>query len=271
MRSGRVKSIRILRNLQAHSGRFPPSYVRVPNVAIFCKESRGLEYKVSTRAGVSTGKGRNMNDDVTPSGLLGEILNLTLLLRASQARFDPDAPDHGRAGVKNALIAFQWFVARVCPNGTELVLPINELLYALEDLDRGRLAPLFHHVVTGGRHPTGLSAKLFRSIAAVLMTLYQDEKMGVDDPASAVARKLNRLGYRDDGNQRITGDQVNAWRNEVRATKGKNTPGGKQYRTTLSMLSKQFPSDPKGAVRLVLSSLPEMHRLPITKKVRTSL
>jgi hypothetical protein len=76
-----------------------------------------------------------MNDEVTVPGLLGEILKLTALLKASQASFDPDAPDHGRSGVKNALIAFQWFVARVCPNGAELVLPINELLYALEDLD----------------------------------------------------------------------------------------------------------------------------------------
>lgn len=211
-----------------------------------------------------------MNDDVAPPGFLKDILELTFLLRASQVMFDPDATDHGRTGVKNALVAFQWFVARVCPNGIELVLPINELLYALEDLDRGRLAPMFHHVVSGGRHPTALSMKLFRAMAAVIMTLYQNPKMRVDDPASAVARKLNQLGYRDDGNKRITGAQVNAWRNEVRSTKGKNTLEGKRYKTTLSLLLKQYPSDPKGAVRLVLSSLPAMRRLPITRKVPAS-
>jgi hypothetical protein len=214
-------------------------------------------------------KVEDMNDEVAQPAFLKDILKLTFLMRASQAMFDPDAPDHGRTGVKNALIALQWFVARVCPDGTELVMPINELLYAFEDLDNGRLSPMFHHVVSGGRHPKALSTKLFRAMAAVIMTLYQNPKMGVEDPALAAARKLSQLGYRDDKKERITGDQVNAWRNEVRSTKRKNTPEGKRYRTTLLALRKQYPSDPQGAVQLVLSSMPAMHRLSITRKVPT--
>lgn len=237
----------------------------------FPANKAALSVQGETRAKRLDGEGLNMNDDAASPGIfVQDILKLTFLMRASLAMFDPDGPDHGRKGVKNALVAFQWFVARCCPDGTDLVLPINELLYAIHDLDNGRLSPMFHHTVSGGRPPTAFSDKLFRATAAVLMTLYQDPKLGDGDPATMVARKLNRLGYRDDQKKKITGVQVNAWRNEFRSSKGRKTTEGQQYQRTLSELSKLHPSDPKSAIRLVLSTMPAMHGSQITRKVRTS-
>jgi len=64
------------------------------------------------------------------------------LLSLAVGSYDPNRPDHGRSGVRNALIAVIQLLAVLFPNKPTLPLSLNHLLYGLADLDRGKVPPL---------------------------------------------------------------------------------------------------------------------------------
>ena len=57
------------------------------------------------------------------------------------ASYDPTRPDHGRASVRAALVGVIRLIGALFPDAPALPISLNHLLYALHDLDRGKVAP----------------------------------------------------------------------------------------------------------------------------------
>ena len=78
-----------------------------------------------------------------------------LALALGSGTFDPTRPDHGRASVRNALIGVIAVIAELFPDKPSLPATLNHLLYALWDLDRGKVPPLLQPAKI--EHSPGLS------------------------------------------------------------------------------------------------------------------
>jgi hypothetical protein len=165
-------------------------------------------------------------NEIRVEPLIAEVWKLAFLLRVSKAQFNPDSDDHGRSGVRNALIAVIYFISRVLPDGPDLASSLNELLLALKDLDVGQVVPMVQRANVENRPPTSRSTLLFRAMAAVLMELNQQAGFPRREAAEKAARELNRAGYRDGPKkQRITAAQVEDWRDNVKAPRASNDLG----------------------------------------------
>ena len=77
--------------------------------------------------------------------------------------YDPTRPDHGRASVRAALVGVIRLIGVLFPNTPALPISLNRLLYALHDLDRGKVAPLssppLHPKTRGCRLPRNCSER----------------------------------------------------------------------------------------------------------------
>src|SRR3979409_1698211 len=105
--------------------------------------------------------------------LLREVANLSILLQISRMQFGPDGTDHGRSGVRNALIGIIHFISTVFVDGDDLVSPLNQLLYGLSDLDKGTVIPLLDRAKIDGRPRHSLLTQRMMAVAAVTMELHQ--------------------------------------------------------------------------------------------------
>lgn len=188
--------------------------------------------------------------------LLGEVAKLSLLLRISRMQFNPEADDHGRSGVRNALIGIIHFISTVYGDGYELVSPLNQLLYGLKDLDDGRVIPLLEAATINHRPPDARETQRMKAIAAVAMELHVKAGLSRSDAAAQAARDLDKHGCRDEDDQRITGKQVENWR--YRAREGGSGDLARQYSMILIELEKLFPKQPGQALQVLLDTIAEL-------------
>jgi hypothetical protein len=93
-----------------------------------------------------------------------------LALALGPGTFDPTRPDHGRASVRNALIGVIAVIAELFPDKPSLPATLNHLLYALWDLDRGKVAPLLQPAKIEHSPGLSLSEDLFRALPSAAMT-----------------------------------------------------------------------------------------------------
>ena len=186
-----------------------------------------------------------------------QLLKLHFVLGAVQSEFDAGSFEQKRASLRLALIALSGVIANTFPNGAELAAPINELAYALEDLDQGRRPALLQAPkARRGRPGTSNSSRLFRALAAALMEFELRTEGSKERAARRAARHLAQLGYTDRGSE-ITFKQVQEWREEMSAAPVSSVDRGAQrYHYTVRMLTEAFPEDPRAAVSLLLESLP---------------
>jgi hypothetical protein len=206
-------------------------------------------------------------DEIHVELLIAELLKLSFLLRVSKVQFKPDADDHGRSGARDALIAAIRFISEALPHGTDLVVSLNQLLYALKDLDAGQVVPLLQPAKINNRPAAALATRLFRSMAAVLMELNQQAGLPRREAAERAARELNGLGYRDEAKQRITATQVENWRDNVKAPPAANDQGAQRYSLALEELQKLFPNKPQEAAKFLLDALPGLEAPTIPRKL----
>ena len=93
-------------------------------------------------------------------------------------------------------------------------MPLNHLLYALCDLERGKTLPLLKAVKVKHRAPDLLAQEAFRAFAAAVLDMLIEDGMARREAAQKVARILNNLGYRN-GSKKISANQVAAWRYRI--------------------------------------------------------
>jgi hypothetical protein len=98
--------------------------------------------------------------------LVPAILSFRTELLTASIGFRPDPPTQARGRAKNALVGVIKFVLHLFPNEPTLALPLNELLYGLEDLDHGKVTALLEPVRVPNNPGVPLSEDLFRATVA---------------------------------------------------------------------------------------------------------
>jgi hypothetical protein len=69
------------------------------------------------------------------------VLFCSSALRMAAAGYDPSRPTDARACVRIALVGVIQLISELIPDNSRVALPLSELLYALRDLDHGKVAP----------------------------------------------------------------------------------------------------------------------------------
>ncbi|MFZ1922695.1 MAG: hypothetical protein WAU57_13780, partial [Xanthobacteraceae bacterium] len=167
-----------------------------------------------------------------------------------------------RIGIRTALAGCVNFIVKAVPDGINLVLPLRELLYALHDLDDGPAAPFLRPSKRGrGGQRMSRSTEAFRATAAALMELHRRSGMSRQDAAEQTAQELNKLGYRDDQLELISGSQVEDWRDKV--NEGGDSLGARRFRKILEFSNSIFTNDREETIRFVVESFGAIARKPI--------
>ena len=100
-------------------------------------------------------------------------------------------------------------ISAMCPNEVSLLLPLNELLYGLYDLDRGKVVALLGPTKVSHSPGIATSDELFRAMAAAAMTcLVERTAMTRAQAAKDVARRLSRMGYKHPSGKEIKPAQI---------------------------------------------------------------
>jgi hypothetical protein len=130
------------------------------------------------------------------------LSDLVFRLEYARDNYTSDPLDTGRFSAKAALGACIIFIVRSIPNGPDLVLPLRELLEALDDLENNRIGRMVKARSIGGGQYIPRSVKTFRTMAAVLMEI---SRRSQSRPAAAekVAQDLHKLGFCDEGGEPI--------------------------------------------------------------------
>jgi hypothetical protein len=177
------------------------------------------------------------------------------------ASYDPNRPDHGRSGVRNALIAVIQLVAALFPNAPVLPLPLNHLLYGLADLDRGKVPPLLKRKKVPHSPGNPLLIDLFRALPSAAMTHLMERGVGREDAANEIAKRLNRLGYKLPGDKLITGPRIIKWREKLMTELARENLAVAQYQFALTAVRKF--KDPVG---YLVGLMPQLYPPQIPKK-----
>lgn len=185
-------------------------------------------------------------------------------LATAVKNFDSSAPDGDRKSMCQVLLAVVQYVTEIIPERPDFAQPLQALLHALSDLDRGRVLPLLQALSIDHRPPDPVSMRLFRADAAVLMQLKFEEGNKLASAATIVCRKLHQLGYRD-REQRITAKQIVAWRQAVMGAGDATDVAAERYRFVLKMLAGRFPGDPKAAFDCYLDMMADLDPAHILK------
>jgi hypothetical protein len=175
------------------------------------------------------------------------------------SEYTPAAPDHGRSSVIVALIGVLEFLSALCWRAPNLPLPLQDLLQALVDLDRGTSNGLFEPSKGRGRPPTRLAEELFRALVAAAMTKrLEDSEMDLDFAARDIKRRLVALGYPDG---KIEHKQIAKWREKMMEG-DLESRAVQRYRLALDLVKALGPVE--GAAFL-LGHLPALHPVGFTK------
>ena len=177
------------------------------------------------------------------------------------ASYDPNRPDHGRSGVRNALIAVIQLVAALFPNAPVLPLPLNHLLYGLADLDRGKVPPLLKRKKVPHSPGNPLLNDLFRALPSAAMTCLMEQGVGREEAANEIAKRLNRLGYKLPRDKLITGPRIIKWREKLMTELARENLAVAQYQFALTAVGKF--KDPVG---YLVGIMPQLYPPQIPKK-----
>jgi hypothetical protein len=197
------------------------------------------------------------------------LVEFLAALVVATRQFDPTAADHGRRSVCEMLLASIRYISDVIPDRPDLMQPARELLYGLKDLDRGTVVPLLEPKKIKNRPPNSYSEGFFRADAAVLMELKRQQGRVTNEAAAGmVARRLNRPGYRDQGN-RITGKRVIAWRSDIMVKAGTIDPAAQRFSFVLKLLGERYPNDSDPAYEFYVGCIVDQYTPTILKKGHT--
>jgi hypothetical protein len=180
-----------------------------------------------------------------------------LALALGPGTFDPTRPDHGRASVRNALIGVIAVIAELFPDKPSLPATLNHLLYALWDLDCGKVAPLLQPAKI--EHSPGLSLAddLFRALPAAAMTrLMEGRAMSRKEAAHSIARRLTGMGYRDADGAEFTASQLTKWREKMTTELPAENHAAGQYQLALKAVE---PIERAEAVDFLMKSMPVLY------------
>jgi hypothetical protein len=196
--------------------------------------------------------------------LVPAILSFRTELLTASIGFRPDPPTQARGRAKNALVGVIKFILHLFPNEPTLALPLNELLYGLEDLDHGKVTALLEPVRVPNNPGVPLSEDLFRAtVAAGMSVLMAGRKMKRVEAARHIARGLSKIGCKHASGKAITPVQIGKWREKMMRDRAAESRAVQRYQMVLKELAGREPIQ---AVNLLLDSLVDVSRLNFPKK-----
>jgi hypothetical protein len=155
----------------------------------------------------------------------------------------------------NILIKVIDLILELYPEHPEWIIPLDQLLFGLRDLDRGKSNNLFQPLKLDHRPPNTIADMIFRAIPAAAMTiLMKKARVKRTEAAATIARKLNKLGYRDGSGALIKGNQVAQWREDVTARQPRELAARRYY----DALKEVEALEPQAAVTFLLNALPSL-------------
>ena len=156
--------------------------------------------------------------------------------------------------VRIAVVGMIQLISAMCPNEVSLLLPLNELLYGLYDLDRGKVVALLGPTKVSHSPGIATSDELFRAMAAAAMTcLVERTAMTRAQAAKDVARRLSRMGYKHPSGKEIKPAQIVDWREKMMTELAAENRAVGRYQTALYWVKDE---EPQAALTFLLNALP---------------
>lgn len=177
-------------------------------------------------------------------------------LRFAGKLFDKSAADRGRTSVILSLTAVSDFFRSIGGLDPLVQLPLHQLQYALNDLERGILPELLTPRKIDHRPPDSSSDAAFRALAAVAMDLLMLGKVSRKEAARRVARSLSNMGYAISPTKPITAQRVEDWRDRIREERPAEAPPTARFHRLKDQALQRFPQDPIAAAEFLLHRLP---------------
>lgn len=185
-------------------------------------------------------------------GKLGDALHASSKYNATNA-------EALRKVAANILIKVIDLVLELYPRNPEWAIPLNQLLYGLKDLDRGKPNALFEPVKLDHGPPNPIADVIFRAIPAAAMTCLMKNGAKRTPAAETIARRLNKLGYRDRSGEKIKASQVEQWREEVMSQRPKEKLAAQRYWDAVNEVKGMRPEQAVSYLLDSLQSLPPPH------------
>jgi hypothetical protein len=177
-------------------------------------------------------------------------------LASALGTYDPTQPDHGRASVRNALVGVIRLIAALFPGKPSLPISLNHLLYAIYDLDRGKVTPLLQPATPSKNPGLSLTEDLFRALPAAAMTCLVKQGMKREGAARDIARRLTRMGYRSNEGDEFTASQIAKWREKMMTERAAENRAAAQYQLALETVKSM---DGNVAVNFLMESMPQLY------------
>jgi hypothetical protein len=188
------------------------------------------------------------------AAILEAVAKLSATLHAG-ATCNAEQPQDVRKVAGNILIKVIDLILELYPEHPEWIIPLDQLLFGLRDLDRGKSNNLFQPLKLDHRPPNTIADMIFRAIPAAAMTiLMKKARVKRTEAAATIARKLNKLGYRDGSGALIKGNQVAQWREDVTARQPRELAARRYY----DALKEVEALEPQAAVTFLLNALPSL-------------
>lgn len=185
-------------------------------------------------------------------GKLGDTLQ-------ASSEYNATNPEDLRKVAANILIKMIDLVLELYPRNPEWAIPLNHLLYGLKDLDRGKPNALFEPVKLDHGPPNTIADVIFRAIPAAAMTCLMENGVKRTPAAETIARRLNKLGYRDRSGGRIRASHVEQWREEAMSRRPKERLAAQRYWDALNEVKGMRPEQAVSYLLDSLQSLPPPH------------
>jgi hypothetical protein len=137
-----------------------------------------------------------------------------ILARISEAR--ARRPDMRRRAAMFAIDAVIAFLVRINKQRAPTAA-LLDVSWALLDLERGVMPPLFKLEPTRSRPPDSIDRVMTKGIAAAAMSAMMKAGLGREEAARRVADQLRRDGVKLGGRRHLAGGTIASWRDQARA------------------------------------------------------
>jgi hypothetical protein len=109
------------------------------------------------------------------AGIVAAVAKLGATLHGA-ATSNAEQPQDVRKVAANILVKVIDLILELYPDHPDWVIPLNQLLFGLKDLDRGKPNSLFEAVKLENRPPNNVADVLFRAIPAAAMTVLMKKR-----------------------------------------------------------------------------------------------
>lgn len=155
-------------------------------------------------------------------------------------------------------------IAELFPNKPALPISLNHLLYALWDLDHGKVVPLLEPSKVAHNPGVALVEDLFKALPSAAVTRLMEERaMSRELAGQAIARRLTKMGYKLPSGE-ITGNQVLKWRERMTTEMPSENRAAAQYQLALQLVRSM---ERQQAVDFLMDCMPQLYPPKNPKKL----